>query len=241
MIPNINIQPELRSGVDALYVTRPQKERFTTTDKTPKNDYPVVNKKLLKERKFKKTLIMHPLPRVDELAYELDADPRSMYFKQAAWGVPIRMALISLLLGESEVEITKRKGVPLFQDRKYPIYKRGFGVNCPNSRCVSTQTSERKYLQSEFKIVDRNPLTLRCIYCEHGFEPEYIASSDWHEGKLTEKKYHSANSHWARQIKPDNLIIFDSEDEAQAYGFKPSSYVPHTREIASNNTPNDNE
>ena len=47
---------------------------------------------------------MHPLPRVDELAYELDADPRSMYFKQAARGVPVRMALISLLLGAAKAD-----------------------------------------------------------------------------------------------------------------------------------------
>jgi len=241
MMPNVNIQFELKTGVDALYVTRPQKERFATTEQALKKDYPVVDKKLLKEKEFKKTLIMHPLPRVDELAYELDADPRSMYFKQAAWGVPIRMALISLLLGEREVDIPKRKEPPLFQGIEYPIYKREFGVNCPNPRCVSTQASERKYLQPEFKIVDRKPLTLRCIYCEHGFEPEYIASSDWHEGKLTEKKYHSANSHWARQIRAENLIIFGSADEAQAHGFRPSSYVPHTTGSAANDTESDDE
>ena len=43
------------------------------------------------------------------------------------------------------------------------------------------------------------PLTLRCVYCEHGFEPKYIASSEWHEGRLDTKKYHSADSHWAQE------------------------------------------
>jgi len=42
---------------------------------------------------------------------------------------------------------------------------------------------------------------------------------------LENKKYHSANSHLARKIKPENLIIFDSENKAQAHQFKPSSYV----------------
>jgi len=42
---------------------------------------------------------------------------------------------------------------------------------------------------------------------------------------LETKKYHSADSHWIRKIKPENLIIFDSESEAGAYGFKPSSYI----------------
>ncbi len=231
MMPNISIQVELKTGVDALYVTRPQKERFTTAEKGQelKKSYPVVDKKLLKEKEFKKALIMHPLPRVDELAYELDADPRSMYFKQAARGVPIRMALIALLLGAKEVDIPEPKEPAIFQKREYPIYKRDFGVRCPNPRCVSIQESEKKYIQPEFKIVDTKPLTLRCIYCEHGFEPKYVSSSDWHEGRLDEKKYHSADSHWVDKIRPENLIIFDSKDTAEAHGFKPSRYAKSHR------------
>jgi len=224
MMPNISIQVELKTGVDALYVTRPQKERFTTSEEAQelKKRYPVVDKRLLKGKVFRKTLVMHPLPRVDELAYELDADPRSMYFKQAASGVPVRMALITLLLGTKEVSIPQEDSFPQIA---YPLYRRGFGVRCPNPRCVSAQETETKYLKPEFKIVNREPLTLRCIYCEHGFEPKYVASSDWHEGRLDNKKYHSAESHWARKIKPGNLIIFDSESEAEAHGFKPSHYA----------------
>jgi hypothetical protein len=90
---------------------------------------------------------------------------------------------------------------------------------------VSTQESETKYIKPEFKIVNTTPLTLRCSYCEHEVHPQYIASSDWHEGRLDNKKYHSADSHWTRKIKPENLIIFDSESEAEAHGFKPSHYT----------------
>ncbi len=82
-----------------------------------------------------------------------------------------------------------------------------------------------KYIKPEFKIVSFKPLTLRCIYCEHGFEPKYVASSDWHEGKLSNKKYHSVDSHWTRKIKAENLIVFNSAKEAEAQGFKPSHYV----------------
>ena len=223
MMPDVSIQVELKTGVDALYVTRPQKERFTTTSEGEKlkERYPVVDKKLLKKKEFKKTIIMHPLPRVDELAYELDTDPRSMYFKQAALGVPIRMALLALLLGIKEISPTEE---PLPQIN-YPVYRRDSGLRCPNPRCVSVQETERKYLKPEFKIVKNSPLTLRCVYCEHGFEPKYIASSDWHEGKIETKKYHSADSHWVRKIKPENLIIFDSESAAKARGFKPSHYA----------------
>ena len=233
MIPDISIQVELKTGLDAIYVTRIQKERFSSTAEGQelKEDFPVVDKKLLKGKEFKKTLVMHPLPRVDELAYEVDADPRSMYFKQAAWGVPVRMALIALLLGTKKVSVPE-EGDSFAHIIDYPVYKRDFGVRCPNPKCVSVQETETKYIKPEFKIVNRKPLTLRCIYCEHGFEPKYLASSDWHEGRLENKKYHSADSHWTRRIKPENLIIFDSESEAQAKGFKPSSYVTtHLEEV----------
>ena len=166
---------------------------------------------------------MHPLPRVDELAYELDADPRSMYFKQAAWGVPVRMALIALFLGTKEVSISKEDS--FIHKIDYPVYRHDFGVRCSNPRCVSVQETETKYIKPEFKIVNREPLTMRCVYCEHGFEPKYIASSDWHEGRLESKKYHSADSHWVRKIKPENLIVFNSESEAETCGFKPSYYA----------------
>ncbi len=224
MMPDISIQVELKSGVDALYVTRLQKERLNATDEQQKKGkYPVINKKLLKEKEFKRTLVMHPLPRVDELAYELDADPRSMYFKQAARGVPVRMALIALLLGAKEVPVTEKDSFSRKID--YPCYRRGFGVKCSNPKCVSRQETETKYIKPQFKIVANQPLTLRCIYCEHEVHPGYIASSDWHEGRLSNKKYHSANSHWARKIRAENLIVFDSEIEAEACGFKPSSYT----------------
>ena len=224
MMPDVNLQVELKTGVDALYVTRPQKERFTSAEEGQelKKRYPVVDKKLLKSKEFRKTLVMHPLPRVDELAYELDTDPRSKYFKQAARGVPVRMALISLLLEVREVSLPREDALPKID---YPTYRRDFGIRCPNSRCVSVQETETKYIKPEFKIVNREPLTLRCIYCEHGSEPKYIASSDWHEGRKETKKYHSAESHWVIKIRPENLIVFNSTDEAEAHGFKPSCYI----------------
>jgi aspartate carbamoyltransferase catalytic subunit len=226
MLPDINIQVELKAGVDALYVTRLQKERQApmVEEQELKKGYPVVDKNLLKGKEFKKTLVMHPLPRVDELTHDVDADPRSMYFKQAAYGLPVRMALLALLLGAKEVTIPGEKD-SFAQKVDYPIYKRDSGVKCPNINCVSNQETEIRYIKPEFKIVSREPLTLRCIYCEHELHPRYVASSDWHEGRLENKRYHSADSHFARKIKPENLIIFASEKEARAQQFKPSSYV----------------
>ena len=226
MLPDISIGVELEAGVDALYVTRLQKERQTPTaeEQELKTGYPVVDKKLLKGKVFKKTLVMHPLPRVDELTHEVDADPRSMYFKQAAYGMPVRMALLALLLGAGEVTIPEEKD-SFVQRVDYPVYKRDSGVKCPNRNCVSNQETEVRYIKPEFKIVSRRPLTLRCTYCDHELHPQYVASSEWHEGKLENKKYHSTDSHFGRKIKPENLIVFASEKEARAQGFKPSSYV----------------
>jgi aspartate carbamoyltransferase catalytic subunit len=226
MLPDLSIRVELNAGVDALYVTRLQKERQAPTveEQELKKGYPVVDKKLLKGKEFKKTLVMHPLPRVDEMTHEMDADPRSMYFKQAAYGMPVRMALLALLLGAKEVTMLKEED-SFIRKVDYPIYKRDSGLKCPNINCVSNQETEVRYIKPEFKIVSREPLTLRCVYCDHELHPQYVASSEWHEGKLENKKYHSADSHFARKIKPENLIIFASEKEAQSQQFKPSSYV----------------
>jgi len=226
MLPDISIRVELKAGVDALYVTRLQKERQAPTveEQELKKGYPVVDKKLLQGKEFKKTLVMHPLPRVDELTHELDADPRSMYFKQAAYGMPVRMALLALLLGAKEVTIPEEED-SFVRKIDYPVYKRDSGVKCPNINCVSNQETEVRYIKPEFKIVSREPLTLRCVYCDHELHPRYVASSEWHQRKLENKKYHGADSHFAWKIKPENLIIFASENEAQAQQFKPSSYV----------------
>jgi hypothetical protein len=72
-------------------------------------------------------------------------------------------------------------------------------------------------------MVSRNPFMLRCIYCDHELHPQYIASSEWHQGRVETKRYHSADSPFARKIRPENLIIFASEEDAQAQQFRPSS------------------
>jgi aspartate carbamoyltransferase catalytic subunit len=222
LMPDIQIKIDIgQEGMDAIYVTRLQKERMEEASQgaVSKKDYLVVDASLLKRKELEHTLVMHPLPRIDELAYEIDADPRSMYFEQAARGVPIRMALISLLLGAKEVDIPEKEGPTFAKSIDYPVYKRDFGVRCQNPNCVSVQETETRYIKPEFKIVSHDPLTLRCVYCEHETQPQYIASSEKH------KKYHSATSFVLKQIKPEHLIIFDSEIEAEAQGFSPGQYV----------------
>jgi aspartate carbamoyltransferase catalytic subunit len=85
---------------DVFYMTRIQKERFTDESEYErlKGIY-VVNKELIQSAKHGIT-IMHPLPRVDEIAREVDEYEGSAYFRQAANGVPIRMSIIALVTGQ---------------------------------------------------------------------------------------------------------------------------------------------
>ncbi|MDY6833773.1 MAG: aspartate carbamoyltransferase, partial [Chloroflexota bacterium] len=79
--------------IDVLYLTRLQKERQFSSEGAAKVRYKTIDHQFMKRAEFSDTLLMHPLPRVGELSCELDTDPRSIYFKQASFGVPIRMAL----------------------------------------------------------------------------------------------------------------------------------------------------
>lgn len=87
-------------GADVVYVTRVQKERFATDEEyeSVKGSY-VVNNSTLAVCK-KDMVILHPLPRVDEIAAEVDADPRAAYFRQMENGMFVRMAILALVLGK---------------------------------------------------------------------------------------------------------------------------------------------
>ncbi len=84
---------------DILYVTRIQKERFSTPEEYKKyHGVYVIDKSTLKSAK--KTLgILHPLPRVGEILDEVDDDPRAAYFREMKNGMLVRMALLWLVLG----------------------------------------------------------------------------------------------------------------------------------------------
>jgi aspartate carbamoyltransferase catalytic subunit len=90
---------EVIGDADVLYITRIQRERFPDAAEYQKvaGMYRVDNS-LLREAKSD-LIVMHPLPRVDEIAPEVDATPHAKYFEQAFNGVPVRMALLNLVLG----------------------------------------------------------------------------------------------------------------------------------------------
>ena len=85
-------------NLDLLYMTRVQKERFfNEEDYVRMKDFYILDKKKM-ELASKDMLVLHPLPRVNEISVEVDDDPRAVYFKQAKYGVYVRMALILTLL-----------------------------------------------------------------------------------------------------------------------------------------------
>src|ERR1700684_3638863 len=124
--------PEIDYGLlvekkpDAVYVTRFQKERWSEKERP----YPKIDAKFLGEAKYSQASVMHPLPRVNELDASLDTDRRAIYFRQAAYGVPVRMALISLLLHlHKSKSLNKFAGG--FAQPDYPVYVQAIGSGVP--------------------------------------------------------------------------------------------------------------
>jgi len=90
--------PEL----DILYMSRVQKERFVSEGEYIRlRDYFILDKSKMAKAK-PDMIVMHPLPRVNEIAEEVDTDPRAKYFEQARLGMYVRMSLILFLLGKME-------------------------------------------------------------------------------------------------------------------------------------------
>jgi len=156
--------------LDILYMTRIQRERFDNpVDYERLKGVYVLTTKLL-ARAPEDMIVLHPLPRVDEIAVEVDADPRAQYFRQAAAGVPVRMALIALLLGlVAEADLkhdlprpgqTPADTPPAESSAPQPERVTNAG-RCQNPDCITTTEA---YLPAEFhKLPDG---TLRCVYCE---------------------------------------------------------------------------
>ncbi len=134
--------------LDVLYMTRIQKERFSSEEEyfKEKNIYVLDTKKMQKAKK--NMIVMHPLPRVDEIDVAVDNDSRAMYFKQAKYGMYVRMALILTLLETNEYPSHLLKGEVCEE------------IKCTNPRCI---TNTEKYLPQSF-IKDENELV--CEYCD---------------------------------------------------------------------------
>lgn len=138
--------------LDVLYMTRVQRERFDDQDEYERlKDSYILTPKTLESAK-EDMIILHPLPRVNEISVEVDKDPRALYFRQALNGKYMRMALILKLLGEGKDAVgVKDSDAEVLVNEKY----------CVNPRCI---TSAERGLDHVFRLTDEGEY--RCVYCE---------------------------------------------------------------------------
>ena len=138
--------------LDVIYVNRLQAERLPPeVDRESVQRSYLVNAAVMRHAK-PDAIIMHPLPRVNELAYELDTDARAAYFEQSANGVPIRMALIASLSGLEQLVLTQPPTRKIVADCR----------PCDNPNCVA---NHEEYLEPETETIIENPLITACAYC----------------------------------------------------------------------------
>jgi aspartate carbamoyltransferase catalytic subunit len=191
--------------VDAVYMTRPQTERHPDGG-SGLADYVRLGKDQLAAESLRDAVVMHPLPRRDEISSEIDDDPRSIYFKQAARGVPIRMAILAVLTGAARLDTQTR--VPEVRLHRTPL-----GDNpCPNPTCISR--TEARHVHPAYKIASRAPLRAHCGYCSQELRFALV-------GCTTSRRFHARESSETRKIRPDHLSFFVDERGALAAGFLP--------------------
>ena len=140
---------EVLPELDVLYMTRIQQERFASREAylAQKDTYILTVKKLKAKPDM---IILHPLPRVDEIEVAVDEDPRAMYFNQARYGMYVRMALIITMLD------LNKKDNPTILLRGTTVK----GAACKNPNCI---TCSESYLPKSFLELGNG--LLECEYC----------------------------------------------------------------------------
>ena len=194
----------------AFYVTRRQVEREVNGSQERAKKYPRINAKILKRADFSKAVVLHPLPRVDELSTDVDSDDRSKYFVQARNGVPVRMALIALMLGLKPWKQGSESGECAKGELPVPKSK---GIVCLNQNCVSR--IEPLTAAAEFTFFDRPSERFVCCYCERETFPAFYA---YPYGEV----YHPIEERPSRPMDPSRGTFFLDEASALASNFRPS-------------------
>lgn len=205
-----------------LYFTRYQKERNSGT---ARKLYPKVSRQVLRRKGLSKAMIMHPLPRVDEISIELDQDPRSRYFEQARNGVPVRMALLALLL--------KKKSWSNLAIVNPTKINSGFlvsqvdGVNCSNLNCISQM--EPQNCDGKVVVYKDPSVWFLCKYCER----EIYVATYVYKGKKVYHRTEELRLHSNEQL--GRIRFYFDESEAKKSGLIKSqgrhSDVPQTDKV----------
>ncbi len=218
--PEVDYGLVLKKKIDAVYVTRFQKERWSEKERP----YPKIDAKFLGEPKYSEASVMHPLPRVNELDAALDTDRRAIYFQQAAYGVPVRMALISLML-----HLHKNKSLHKFAGGfakpDHPVYAQpiGTGIACGNANCITADPAERQYAANKFYVIEdaHRQRKLRCLYCETDIDEDCAAPFFVCDTVRKTSSAGLASLTRATADKLKHLVIYRDQAEASAAGFTP--------------------
>jgi len=146
---------ECLQDLDVLYMTRVQQERFADLDEYERlKDRYILNAEKLAKAK-EDTIVLHPLPRLNEIDINVDSDSRACYFKQVFNGKIMRMSLILKLLGIAKNDSTK-----------FDILGENVEINvhkCTNPRCI---TNFERGLNQMSKPAESDSSLRRCVYCE---------------------------------------------------------------------------
>lgn len=133
--------------LDVLYMTRIQRERFKSEEEYQAQKYVFVLDREKLDKAKEDMIILHPLPRVNEITVDIDDDPRALYFKQAQYGMYGRMALILMLLQDEDFTIKNRDTI--ISEQK-----------CNNPKCITQQEDYIPYLSYEKKGM------IMCDFCD---------------------------------------------------------------------------
>jgi aspartate carbamoyltransferase catalytic subunit len=211
---------EAPASLDAFYVTRLQKERMSGKE-AGAAEYVRFDARALRTSRTHEAVVMHPLPRTSELAYELDADPRAVYFEQAAAGVPVRMALIAWLM-EKASRASALPGIEPIRFKAEPPPR------CSNPNCITR--FEGAYLTPRFTLgrsIDTSILALKCGFCERELKIEYVGHARSHRYYRFDENLQGYVRNW---IEEGSLAVFDSVKQAEEGGYEPYKRGPQ-REV----------
>ena len=143
----VNSLEDTISNLDVLYMTRIQKERFASEQEYfSQKDVYILDKNKMKFAK-KDLVVLHPLPRVDEISVDVDEDSRALYFKQAKYGMYVRMSLIITML-ENKEPCRLLLGNTIKNQK------------CTNQKCI---TNSEQYLPKTF--ISSGDI-IECEYCD---------------------------------------------------------------------------
>jgi aspartate carbamoyltransferase catalytic subunit len=208
------VEKARKRKISAVYVTRFQKERWSQKQQ----EYPRIDAEFLKDPKYSRASVLHPLPRVGELDASVDTDSRAAYFEQAAYGVPVRMALISLLLGlHGGDALHSFEGG--FEKSPLVLYDQPLaaGLRCANQNCIVHEEKEAPYVRNKFHLItpDKGATgRLRCFYCESEMDAFVIANR--------KNKWYTTDTGALAGITNQNVrdfLFFSDESGAITSGF----------------------